>query len=417
MNRYRFRSGCILTILGCLWMGFLAAWATMLGGFGGIPFALLLSVPYVWVVFAFFHYRQCRQDEFLHLLTTAVEAQAPLAPALRAYVVDRPNGPLREAWVATLLFFLLPGYYWLWYRRFSFDRKVVQVAGLLDMGYSLPEALYASPGVMPRQTVLAATVGESTGRLAHCLRQSVQTRLAPLWLEVLPRIAYPFLLLFFISGVWQFWMILVAPKFEQIFREFRVDLPEATERLFAFADWLADDGWLITLIVPASAVVVLILFLGSTCRWYCPVVGGFYRRIVQSRVLRMLGVLLETGKPVPEALGILADSGYFPRVAERRLDAVRLRVEHGEPLADSLRRGRLLPPAMMPLVQAAERVGNLPWVLSELSMSLANGTIRRLRRLSIVIGPLVLIAIGSLVAFLALGMFWPLIELLTRLNQ
>jgi type II secretory pathway component PulF len=417
MNRYRLRSGCFLTILGFLWLVFLGIWTTMLGGFGGIPLILLLSLPYTWALFAFFHYRQCRQDEFLHLLTTAVESQAPLAPALRAYVVDRPNGPLREAWVATLLFFLLPGYYWLWYRRFSFDRKVARVAGLLDMGYSLPEALYATPGVTPRQTILAATVGESTGQLALCLRHSVQTRLAPLWLEILPRVAYPFLLLFFIGAVLQFWMSFVAPRFERIFHDFGADFPEATARLFTFADWLADYGLLILLVVPAVAVVVLILFLDSTFRWYCPIVGRFYRRIIQSRVLRMLGVLLETGKPVPEALGILADSGYFPPVAERCLDAVRLRVEQGEPLADSLRRGRLLPRAMVPLVQAAERVGNLPWVLGELSMTLANGVIRRLRRLSMVIGPLVLIAIGTLVGFLALGMFWPLIELMTRLTQ
>ncbi len=417
MNRSRLKSGCFLTILGFLWLAFLAIWSVMLGSFGGVPILMLLSVPYLWALFAFFHYRQCRQDEFLHLLTTAVEAQAPLAPALRAYVADRPNGPLRETWVATLLFFLLPGYYWLWYRRFSFDRKVARVAGLLDMGYSLPEALYATPGVTPRQTVLAATVGESTGRLALCLRHSAQTRLAPLWLEVLPRMAYPLLLLIFINGAWHFWAIFLAPKFERIFHDFGMDLPEATERLFAFADWMGDYGWLLLLTIPATAVVVFILFLDSTFRWYFPIAGRFYRRVIQSRVLRTLGVLLETGKPVPEALGVLADSGYFPSVVERCLDGVRLRVEQGEPLAESLRRGGLLPAAMVPLVRAAERVGNLPWVLGELSTSLANGMIRRLRRLSILIAPLVLIAVGGLVAFLALGMFWPLIELLTRLNQ
>lgn len=414
MNRYRLVVGIVLTLMGFAWLGLLGVWFFIVGGITGVPAVLLLCLPYAWALFAFFHYRQCRQDEFLHLLTTAVEANAPLAPALRAYVVDRPNGPLRETWVATMLFFLLPGYYWLWYRRFSYDRKVARVSGLLDMGYPLPEALYATPGVAPRQTALAAAVGEGTGQLALCLRHSIQTRLAPVWLEVVPRVTYPFLLLFFISGVLQFWIAFVGPKIEQIFHEFHMDLPEGTEWLFAFTDWLADYGWLILLAVPAVAVVVLFLVLDSTFRWYCPVVGRFYRRLLQSRVLRMLGILLETGKPVPEALGILADSGYFPFVAERRLEAVRLRVEQGEPLAESLRRGRLLPAAVVPLVQAAERVGNLPWVLGELSVSLANGTIRRLRQISILVSPVVLIAVGVLVAFLALGMFLPIIELLTR---
>lgn len=416
MNRYRLKLGCVVTILGLLWLMLLGAWLIMLGGFGGVPLLLLLSLPYTWALFAFFHYRQCRQEEFLHLLTTAVEAQAPLAPALRAYVADRPNGPLREAWVGTLLFFLWPGYYWFWYRRFNFDRKVARVAGLLDMGYSLPDALYATPGVTPRQTVLAATVGESTGQLALCLRHSIQTRLAPLWLEVVPRMVYPLLLLFFISGVFQFWVIFLAPKMEQIFREFGANLPEMTNRLLNLTGWLTDYGWFVLLAIPAAATVVLFLFLDANFRWYVPIVGRFYRRLMQSRVLRMLSILLETNKPVPEALGILAEAGYFPPVVERCLDRVRLRVEQGEPLADSLRRGKLLPRAMVPLVQAAERLGNLPWALGELSTSLANGMIRRLRRLSILIFPLVLIAVGSLVAFLALGMFLPLIDLMARLN-
>ncbi len=416
MNRSRIIRGLSLTLLGILWLVFLGAWLYLIEEYL-VFFLLLLVLPYAWVLFAFFHYRQCRQEEFLRLLTTAVEAHAPLGPALRAYTADRLNSPLRETWVATLLFFLLPGYYWLWYRHFNYDRKVARVAGLLDMGYPIPEALYATPGVTPRQTVLAAAVGESTGRLALCLRHSIQTRLAPLWLEVVPRMTYPFLLLFAVGGVLAFWMIRVVPNIERIFKDANLDLPVRTTQILTFADWLGDYGWLILLTIPAAAVVAFILFLDSTLRWYWPIFGRFYRRVVQSRVLRTLGILLETGKPVPEALGILADSGYFPSVVERCLDGVRLRVEQGEPLAESLRRGGLLPAAMVSLVQAAERVGNLPWVLGELSTSLANGMIRRLRRLSILIAPLVLIAVGGLVAFLALGMFWPLIELLTRLNQ
>src|SRR5579864_7005283 len=83
----------------------------------GVLALVLLSAIYGWVVFAFFHYRYVRQEEFLHLLTTAAETEAPLAPALWAYVNDRPHSELREFWTAMLLLFVLPGYYWMWHRR------------------------------------------------------------------------------------------------------------------------------------------------------------------------------------------------------------------------------------------------------------------------------------------------------------
>ena len=43
------------------------------------------------------------------------------------YLSDRPQGQMRELWVALLLFFVAPGYYWFWHRRHCFDSKVAQL--------------------------------------------------------------------------------------------------------------------------------------------------------------------------------------------------------------------------------------------------------------------------------------------------
>src|SRR5581483_9165383 len=86
----------------------LAALGVLVGrafGPGPVPSVLLLAAFfYGWMLFAFLHYRQVRQAEFLYLLTTAAESGAPLAPALRAYLGDRPGGAAREVWVGGLLF-------------------------------------------------------------------------------------------------------------------------------------------------------------------------------------------------------------------------------------------------------------------------------------------------------------------------
>src|SRR5215469_12646495 len=107
-------------------------------GYGTLLVLLVLAAGYGWMLFAFLHYRQCRQEEFLQVVAAAAEAEAPLAPALWAYLRDRPRGGLHEFWVALLLFFVLPVYYWLWYRGSNYDRKVEQVAKLLEGGHSLP---------------------------------------------------------------------------------------------------------------------------------------------------------------------------------------------------------------------------------------------------------------------------------------
>lgn len=418
MKDARLLLGTVLTFMGVFWLivGVVIT-IVLFGGVPVIPFLLLLGLGYGWVLWAFFHYRQCRQDEFLHLLAAAVDANAPLPAVLRAYLTDRPNGPLREFWVGCLLFFVLPGYYWIWYQRFNFNRKVARVAAILEMGYTLPTALAATPGVAPRQMILATEVGEATGRMDRCLRTSAMPRLAPVWLEILPRVFYPLLLLVFITGVGGFWMAFLLPRYLRIFQDFDGDFPEVTNSLVEYGQLLDDYAWVLVLAVPVILSWLAALISSPTLRWYHPLVARLYRRAIQGRVLKMLAALLEAGKPIPEALNLLANSDYFPLVARRRLDAVCTRVEQGEPLAESLRRGGLLPRAMVPLVGAAERVRNLPWALAELGDHLSNRLIRRLRRISVVVFPLILLAIGGLVGFIALGMFLPLVELITRLSE
>jgi type II secretory pathway component PulF len=379
----------------------------------GFLLPLILFLIYGWLLYAFFHYRQGRQEEFLHLLTAAAESGVPLAPAVRSYLSDRPQGPMREAWVALLLFPLLPGYYWFWYRERRYDQKVEAVAFLLEQGTSLPYALQAVPGVAPRESMLAATLGQATGKLALCLRNAAQSKLATLWLEIVPRFLYPFLVLSFLVSITEFWLITILPRMQRIFMDFGMTLPEATQFLFRHFQTLA---WGVGLTMAALIVVTLLLLVSSTVRWYFPILGRLYRRYTQGQVLKVLAVLLEAGKPAPEAFGLLIASGYFSRVAVRRLRKCRRRIEQGDSLVDSLRRGRLLPRHMAPLVRAAERARNLPWALAELGENLTSRTLRLVQRISMVVFPLLVLATGLVVVFIVLGMFMPLIDIIGSLN-
>src|SRR5262249_45045681 len=117
------------------------------------------------------------------------------------------------------------------------------------------------------------------------------------------------------------------------------------------------------------------------------------------------------------ALGVLAESGSFVGGARRRLEAVRRRVERGEPLADSLRQEKVLPPAMVPLLKLAERTGTLPWALAELADLLAQRLARRVQRLGLVLFPVPVVGVGVVVGVIVVGVFMPLISLIEGLAQ
>jgi type IV pilus assembly protein PilC len=381
---------------------------------------ILLTAAYVWLLFAFLHYRRGRQQELLHVVRTAVEAQLPLPAALRAYLADRPRGAMRETWVALLQFFLLPGYYWIWHRRHSYEHKVARVAQYVEDGCSLHDALRAVRGVASRDMLLATAIGEPTGRLAFCLetiRSSARNQLAGLWMEVLPRIVYPLVVLMVVCGVLTFWVTMIAPKFQRIFYDHGVPLPTATNWLIRYGHIVGHFWWAVEIPFVAVMVLSILLIASATFRWYFPGVGRLSRVLVQSRMLQAIAFLIKVDTPAPQALAQIAETGYFIRPARRRLRRAGRQVEEGASLADSLRRGGIVSAAMLPLVKAAERAGNLPWALGELAENLAQRTLRRARRLSLITFPVPIVALGLLVGFIMFAIFVPIISLLERIGQ
>ena len=383
----------------------------------GLPTELLLMLIYGWMFYAFVKYREGRQDEVTHLLCTAAEANAPLAPSLWAYLEDRPRGWLREFWTALLLFFVLPGYYWIWHRGHSYQRKVARVAQFLEMGESLPNALKEAPGVVAPGMILAAEIGQRTGRMAECLRSSQPRRLTSIWVELLPRFLYPILLVLFLLNVLAFWSVSILPKMERIYFEFGMELPPATERVIALETFVLDHISSLLLCLLIVGVLCGVFFSSSRVRWNFPILGRLYRRHQQSIVLKMLAVLLKVDLPAPQAIALLAESSYFPAAVRVRLVEAGAGVSNGDPLAPTMQRCGLLQPSMVALVQSAERVQNLPWALDQLGETLGERTVRTLRLVSQVAAPVLVIGVGLLVYVFALGMFVPLIDMITRLSQ
>jgi type IV pilus assembly protein PilC len=375
----------------------------------GLLVLMVLTAIAGWIAFAFFHYRYLRQEELLHVLINAVDSGTPLHAALWAYADDRPHSRWREILVALII---TPFYYWSWHRWNSFDQKIEHVAGLLDLGASLHEALVETPGVASKEVVLAAAIGESTGRLGQCLKSVPRWRLATVWLEVVPRLVYPLVLLIFIVAVSTFLLIFIVPKFEKIFADFKVKLPEVTQQFIVFARSYAN--WLTVILLLGLLGCITALLVSSRFCWYFPILGRLYRMHARSRVLKTLALLLETGHTVPEALERLETSDYFSGTVGRRLRLVRFRVALGEPLVEELCRQGLLPKHMAPLLQASERARNLPWALNELGESLGTRTIRAARRLSLAVFPTAVMAVGLVVGFFALAMFRPLVTLIAE---
>jgi type II secretory pathway component PulF len=238
-----------------------------------------------------------------------------------------------------------------------------------------------------------------------------------------------------------FVMIKIVPVFQRMFEEFGLRLPLPTEMLIGASKWMVHIGWMyLAPLVPLSVAALLMGFLYYSGWYDFPVIPGSQRsernryrpdvfrvmdlflglrfllwRYDASLVLRSLALLIQQRMPLPEAMVLLAN--VYPRGnVRRRLTKVAMEINRGGDWKLALRNQWLLGPSEAAVLGAAERAGNLGWALDEMGDSLMRRLTYRLMVLHQVLYPVLLLALGGVVACVVIGLMLPLIALIQGLT-
>ncbi len=138
--------------------------------------------------------------------------------------------------------------------------------------------------------------------------------------------------------------------------------------------------------------------------------GGSMRR----DILDTLALAAAQQRPIVDGIAALARTYPNPDI-RRRLRRAGIDAEGGQDWCESLcRRGLICRPEMA-VLQAAQRVGNLPWALREMADSARRRFVYRLQAIAHLAFPPLVIVIGLAVMFVVVALFVPLISLIEAL--
>ncbi|AGA30459.1 type II secretion system F family protein [Singulisphaera acidiphila] len=336
--------------------------------------------------------RSTQQDALAAIIAVAAEREMPLAPALDAVSNQFMGG----------------------YRR-----KVQTLAHYLKEGASLPVALDRVPGTLPDDAEILARIGIVVGNLAGALRESGATRFGvkPVWNAIAQRIGYFLYVLYVIQIVSGFLFYFVIPKLESILKQFEMTPPPPTLLVIQIGQVIQHYGVLYAFLLILESVVLLSLMASFTGwkRLRVPIIDRFLVGKHSALILRSLAWSVEGGYPITRGLELLM--GWYPsKWIRKRLGRVIQDVKHGTNWVDSLAHHRLLRKVDASVLESAGRVGNLPWALRETALSAERRLAYRLQIVLQLLTPIVLLALGLVVALLAVAYFAPLIKIIERLS-
>jgi type II secretory pathway component PulF len=291
----------------------------------------------------------------------------------------------------------------------------------LNQGIPLDRAIAATEIRLPNDALVAVRTGCAAGGLGPMLKSVARhaTAIDVAIQGVVGRVAYLSIFIIFMSVVMAYIQIRIMPALQKIFADFHQRLPGVTLAMIRWSYFPVNSPVMEIIFISLFFAIVLVLLYTlarytGLLRWDPPIVRRLSLPLDESLILRSLAESVDSGKPMDQTVWTLAKR-YPKGYIRRRLKHAGERINEGAHWCDSLRKYQLLSAGDAGLLKAAERVGNLSWAMNQTADRLLRRFTTRLLGTMSIGFPVIVLVFGAMVSVIAIGVIFPLAQLILHL--
>jgi type IV pilus assembly protein PilC len=140
-----------------------------------------------------------------------------------------------------------------------------------------------------------------------------------------------------------------------------------------------------------------------------PVFGDILYKAALSRSFRTMSALLRSGVPVLKAIEMAGEVASNSRIQSNFL-LMRDSAAMGAPMNIVVKERKLFPPMIAHMIAVGEETGRTDEMLQKISDWYDNELSEKIKRLSSVLEPIMVVLVGIIVGFMVLAIFLPIIS-------
>ena len=339
---------------------------------------------------------------FTRQLATLIDAGLPLLQSLNVLSKQEPNPNLRAT--------------------------IVALGESVQGGSTFSEALSTYPKMFNKLFVNMVKAGELGGVLEVVLNRlaEYQEKANRLRSKIVSAMVYPTIIMVIAVGILVFLMLVIVPKFKEMFEGQNMELPALSQFVFNFSDNCMADS-----VIPF--VPNAVLFLGFVAAaivgisiWKrtpkggrtvdamvlkMPKIGDLTKVSAVARFSRTFGTLVSSGVPILQALLITRDTAGNVVVADA-VTKIHDSVREGESIVTPMSACNVFPPMMISMVDVGEETGQLPDMLMKVAEVYDEEVDNTVTALTAMLEPLMIVFLAVVVGSIVLAMFMPMMEII-----
>jgi type IV pilus assembly protein PilC len=311
-------------------------------------------------------------------------------------------------------------------RNPTLKRTLQQLADSVEAGSTFSEALAQHPKIFNRLYVNMVRAGEAGGVLDVTLGRlaDFQEKAQRIKGKVISAMVYPSVVICVALGIVTFLMIVIVPKFQEIFADLLEgeQLPALTQFVMGISSLVQHQA----LFVVAGIVGLWIgvKAIGKTVkgRYYldkiklnAPMFGQLIRKVGIARFSRTLGTLISSGVPILQALNIVRDTSGNAVIA-RAVSQVHDSVKEGERIVQPLEASGVFPPMVISMVDVGEETGALPDMLMKVADVYDDEVDNAVGAITSLLEPIMIVFLAVIVGTIVIAMFMPLLAVIGKMS-
>ncbi len=299
-----------------------------------------------------------------------------------------------------------------------FQKVIANIIAGIKNGRAFSDCLSEYPNIFSSLYVTMVHAGEESGNLQELLVNiSIHQRnQEELMSKVRTALAYPCLMAVVGFGTVYFILTFALPKMATLF-EHMGKLPLPTMLLIGLSQFLGKT-WIYSLIICAGTFFYLKRWIQtakaksilSRVSLTLPLFGEVVLKTELARFCRTMNLLLRSGVSIIRSLTITIPI-LSNEIIKSRLADCKESLTTGGSFGQSLARCPEIPAMMAHLVTVGEESGNLPIVLNEIAENYEHETDEKIKIMTTLLEPLMILVIGAVVGFIVFAMLLPIFQI------
>ena len=301
----------------------------------------------------------------------------------------------------------------------SIRHALTEIREKVREGTSFAKALEAHPGIFPDLYVNMVRAGEASGTLEQVLERltTFMDAQAKLKGKVTSALAYPILMIIIGISLISVLMVAVVPNVVSIFQSMNEALPWYTALLIATSDFLSGYWWILfpSILLGAYWFRRWTKTPTGKLKWHgfllrAPIFGKLVQMLAVARFARTLATLLAAGVALLPAMDIVRNvlgNAVLEKVVVEAIGSIR----EGQSIAEPLKKSGRFPPLVTHMISVGEKSGKLEGMLESVADAYDAAVEARVQVVTSLLEPLIIVFMGAGVAFIAMSILMPLIQM------